>query len=327
MGGNIAMTAMNPKSANTRLSILSAFLLIALLCPSISHSSSPAYIRQKIFSSPKEAVDFLAASVKANDEKGMLAALGPAGKELISSGDEVEDRRNREKFINSYEEMNRLEEKGATTLLLHIGKNDWTMPIPIVKRNGKWLFDTHSGKQEILNRRIGRNELRVMETLHAYVNAQHEYAVRDCAMCGKVVFAQRLISSPGKRDGLYWEAKEGEKASPLGPLVANADKEGYDNADLSPFHGYYFRILKGQGRHAEGGAYSYLVNGEMILGFAMVAWPAEYGNSGVMTFIVNQKGDIHQKSLGKGTKKRAEAMKLYDPDKSWKKADVGAKEK
>ena len=321
------MTAMNLKSANIRPAVLSAFLLIVLLCPAISPSSSATPVRQKLFSSPEEAVDFLVAAVKANDEKGMLTALGPTGKELISSGDEVGDRSNREKFVRSFEELNRLEEKDTTVVVLHTGKDDWAMPIPIVKKNGKWLFDTNSGKQEILNRRIGRNELHVMETVHAYVDAQHEYATRDCAMCGKVVFAQQLISTPGKRDGLYWEVTEGEKASPLGPLVANAAMEGYANSDLSPFHGYYFKILKGQGRHAEGGVYSYLVKGEMILGFAMVAWPAEYGNSGVMTFIVNQKGDIYQKNLGKQTKKRAEAMKVYDPDKSWKKVEEGATEK
>jgi hypothetical protein len=315
------------KSAKARLAILSGFLLISMLSPAISTPSSAAPGRQRLFSSPKEAVDSLVAAVKGNDVKGMLAVLGPEGEELIFSGDEVADRGNREKFTISYEEMNRLEEQGSKTVLLHTGKDDWTMPIPIVKRNGKWLFDTHKGKQEILNRRIGRNELRVMDTMHAYVDAQHEYATRDCAMCGKVIFAQRLISTPGKRDGLYWEVKEGEKASPLGPLVANAGQEGYVNNSLSPFHGYYFKILKGQGKHADGGAYSYLVKGEMILGFAMVAWPAEYGNSGVMTFIVNQNGYIYQKNLGKRTKKKAETMKLYDPDKSWKKIEAGPKEK
>jgi hypothetical protein len=167
----------------------------------------------------------------------------------------------------------------------------------------------------------------VLDVLNAYIDAQHEYATKDCAACGKVVFAQRLISSPGKRDGLYWEAKEGEKESPLGPLVAKAASEGYPNADLAPFHGYYFKILKGQGKHAEGGAYSYLVKGKMILGFALVAYPAEYGNSGVMTFIVNQKGEVYQKNLGKKSRQRAGNMKIFDPDKGWKKVKETEKKK
>jgi hypothetical protein len=193
------------------------------------------------------------------------------------------------------------------------------MPIPIVKKGTKWVFDIREGKQEILNRRIGRNELRVIDVLHAYVDAQHEYATKDCGGGGAVEFAQVIVSTKGRRDGLYWEEKEGEDQSPLGPFVAQAAKEGYANPDLNPFHGYYFKILKGQGKHAEGGAYNYVVRGKMILGFALVAYPAEYGNSGVMTFIVNQEGVIYQKNLGKETKRKAEAMKVFNPDKTWKK--------
>jgi hypothetical protein len=283
--------------------------------------------KQQRFSSPDEAVDSLVVAVRANDVKGMLAVLGQEGKELVSSGDEVADRAGREGFLKSFEEMHRVERKSAETSLLHTGKDDWILPIPIVKKNGKWLFDTGRGKQEILDRRIGRNELHVIDTMQAYVDAQHEYATKDCSDCGRVVFAQRLISTPGKRDGLYWEAKEGEKESPFGPLVAQAAREGYANADLSPFHGYYFRILKGQGRHAEGGAYDYVVNGKMLLGFALISYPAEYGNSGIMTFIVNQKGDIYQKNLGKKTTQRVEAIKAFDPGKGWKKVEVKVNQK
>jgi hypothetical protein len=188
------------------------------------------------------------------------------------------------------------------------------------------VFDIRKGKQEILNRRIGRNELHVIDTLHAYVDAQHEYATRDCGGGGKVEFAQRLISTEGKRDGLYWEAREGEKESPLGPLVAQASREGFANPDLQPFHGYYFKIIKGQGKHAEGGAYTYVVKGKMILGFAIIAYPAEYGNSGVMTFMVNQEGIIYQKNLGKNTKRIAEAIKIFDPEKTWKKVSETEKQ-
>ena len=160
-----------------------------------------------------------------------------------------------------------------------------------------------------------------MDVLHAYVDAQHEYATKDCMGSGKVEFAQKMISTEGKRDGLYWEVKKGEEESPLGPLVARAAQEGYANADLSPFHGYYFKILKRQGKHAKGGAYNYVVNGKMILGFGLVAYPAEYGNSGIMTFIVNQDGTIYQKNLGKATKRIAEKMEIFDPGNTWKKVE------
>lgn len=307
--------------------LLSFVIPIAMLFLLLAPDSYASSVKQLRFSSPDQAVDSLVAAVRANDVKGMLAVLGQEGRELVSSGDEVDDRAGREAFLTSFEEMHRVERKSAETALLHTGKDDWTFPIPIVKKKGRWLFDTVRGKQEILDRRIGRNELHVIETVHAYVDAQHEYATKDCSACGRVVFAQRLISTPGKQDGLYWEAKEGEKESPLGPLVAQAAREGYANADLSPFHGYYFRILKGQGRHAEGGAYDYVVKGKMLLGFALISYPAEYGNSGIMTFIVNQKGDIYQKNLGKKTRQRAEAIKVFDPGKGWKKVEAKVNQK
>ena len=283
-------------------------------------------IKQKSFPSPEEAVNALVVAVRANDKQELLAILGSGGMELISSGDEVADKAGREKFLKAYNEMNKLEKASANKIILHLGKDDWSLPIPVVEKSKKWLFDTKAAKEEILNRRIGRNELRVMDVLHAYVDAQHEYASKDCNGGGKVEFAQRLISTKGKRDGLYWDAKEGEAESPLGPLVAQAAKEGYPHADIQPFHGYYFKILKGQGKHADGGAYNYVVKGKMILGFALVAYPAEYQNSGVMTFIVNQEGIIYQKDIGKETKRRAEAMKIFDPDKTWSKAEESRKQ-
>lgn len=308
--------------------------LIALVCLvaaamfllGTAPASQAAGMPQKTFSSPEEAVKSLVAAVRANDIKEMLAILGPGSRELISSGDDVADRAGREKFLKAYDQMNTLQQESADKMVLSIGADNWPLPIPIVKKGATWVFDIQKGKQEILNRRIGRNELHIMDVLHAYVDAQHEYATKDCRGDGKVEFAQRLISTEGKRDGLYWEAKEGEEESPLGPLVARAAKEGYANADLSPFHGYYFNILKGQGKHVDGGAYNYVVKGKMILGFALVAYPAEYGNSGVMTFILNQEGIIYQKDLGKDTKRRAEAMKIFDPDKSWTKVEETAKQ-
>jgi hypothetical protein len=324
---NNIIFALHPKGGKGRLVLPACVIAVAILFLVASSNSLAAGTSQKRFSSPEEAVKSLVAAVRANDEKEMLAILGPGSKELISSGDEVADMAGRKKFLESYDQVNTLEQKSANTMVLHVGADNWPMPIPIVKKGTTWVFDTGKGKQEILNRRIGRNELHVIDVLDAYVDAQQEYASKDCSSSGKVEFAQKLISTEGKRDGLYWETKEGEQESPLGPLVANAAKEGYaKESNLSPFHGYYFKILKGQGRHAEGGTYNYVVKGRMILGFALVAYPAEYGNSGVMTFMVNQEGTIYEKNLGKNTRRIAEAMKIFDPDKTWKKTRETAKQ-
>jgi len=280
---------------------------------------------QKKFSSPEEAVQALVAAIRANDVKTMIAILGPGSKELVSSGDDMADKVGREKFLRSYDQKNTLQQGAAGKTILCTGDDSWPMPIPIVKKGSQWAFDSMSGKREILHRRVGRNELHVMDVLHAYVDAQQEYAGKNCSGSGLVEFAQRIVSSAGKHDGLYWEAKDDEEQSPLGPLVAQAAKEGYANPELNPFHGYYFRVLMGQGKHARGGTYNYVVKDKMILGFGLVAYPAEYGNSGVMTFIVNQEGVIHQKNLGKDTRRKAEAMKIFDPDKTWKKVEEPGK--
>jgi hypothetical protein len=281
--------------------------------------SRVAEVRQTRFHSPEAAVQALVASVRADDLKTILAILGPGSNELISSGDSVADNASRDKFVASYEQKHSLEFTPTGTMILHIGDDDWSMPIPIVKKANNWVFDIGKGKKEILHRRIGRNELNVIDVINEYVVAQHEYASKDCRGGGKVEFSQRFISTPGRHDGLYWEASEDEQQSPLGPLIALAAKEGYVAAgNLSPFHGYYFKILKGQGKYAKGGAYNYVVKDKMILGFALVAYPAEYGNSGVMTFVVNQDGIIFEKDLGKKTRRLAEAITKYNPDKSWK---------
>jgi hypothetical protein len=301
--------------------IIATFILL-------SGNFSPVFaksVQQKCFASPEEAVNALVAAVKANDKNDMLAILGTGGKELISSGDEVADETGREKFIKAYEGENNLEKASDEKMVLHVGKDDWPLPIPIVEKNNAWFFDTKAGKEEILNRRIGRNELNVLDVIHAYVDAQHEYASKDCKGRGVVEFAQKFISSKGKHDGLYWDAKEGEEMSPLGPLVAQASGEGYAKktgvVNFAPFHGYYYKILKAQGKNAAGGAYNYVVKGKMLLGFALVAYPAQYGNSGIMTFIVNQEGVIYEKNLGKNTERIARAMKKFDPDKTWEKAE------
>lgn len=284
-----------------------------------------AQAAQKSFSSPEEAVKALVDANRANNLDELITILGPGSRDLIYSGDEAADRTGREKFLKAYNEKNSLQEKSADTMVLCVGADSWPMPIPIVKKGSAWVFDVSEGKQEILNRRIGRNELYVIDILNAYVDAQHEYATKDCGRSGKVEFAQRIVSTKGKHDGLFWEVQEGEEESPLGPLVAQAAREGYANPNLQPFHGYYFKILNGQGKHADGGAYDYVVNGKMILGFAIIAYPAEYGNSGVMTFMVNQAGTIYQKNLGRDTKRLAESMKVFDPDKTWTKTALTGK--
>jgi hypothetical protein len=300
--------------------LLVCAMTVVLFISASAQDSRAAEKLQTRFPSPDKAVEALVAATRADDLKNMLAILGPGSKDVISSGDSVADNAGRDKFVAAYEQKHSLEIKTAGTMILHIGADDWSMPIPIVKKGNSWRFDIGKGKKEILKRRIGRNELHVIDVIDAYVDAQHEYASKDCRGGGKVEFAQRFISSPGSRDGLYWEARDGEEQSPLGPLVAQAAKEGYAaEGNLSPFHGYIFKILKGQGEYAKGGSYNYVVKDKMILGFALVAYPAEYGNSGVMTFVVNQEGIIFEKNLGKNTRNLAEAIKLYNPDKSWKK--------
>jgi hypothetical protein len=315
----------NKKKCLCCITVLTEILATVIL---LSGTFSPLFAKstqQKIFASPEEAVNALVVAVRANDKKEMLAILGTGSKGLISSGDEVADEAGREKFLKAYEEFNKLEEASADKMILHVGKDGWSLPIPIVKKNNTWVFDTKAGKEEILNRRIGRNELNVINVIHAYVEAQHEYASMDCKGNGVVEFSQKFISSEGKHDGLYWDAKEGEKMSPLGPLVAQASREGYakktGSVNFSPFHGYYYKILKRQGKHAPGGAYNYVVKGRMILGFSLIAYPAQYGNSGIMTFMVNQEGIIYEKNLGKNTEKMAKAMKIFDPGKTWEKVE------
>jgi hypothetical protein len=264
-------------------------------------------------------------AVKADDTKGLLAIFGPAGKEIISSGDEVADKTSRERFVKSYEEMNKLVKENDMKIILHVGNGDWPLPIPIVKVGEKWRFDTKEGKEEMLNRRIGRNELNAIQVCLAIVDAQREYALKDRDGDGLLEYAQKFNSEKGKKDGLYWEVKEGEEDSPLGPLAAKAVKEGYGGRKSddkpAPYHGYYYRILKAQGKNAPGGAYEYVVKGKMIGGFGLIAYPAGYGNSGVTTFIVNHDGVVYQKDLGKDTERIATTMTKYDPDKTWKRVE------
>jgi hypothetical protein len=279
-------------------------------------------VKQKIFGSPEEAMKTLAETVKAGDTKGVMAILGPEGEDIISSGDEVADKNVLEQFVKSYQEKVDFVKEKEDRVSIIIGSDDWPFPIPIVKKGDGWVFDTKAGREEVLNRRVGRNELTAIQVCLAYVEAQREYAITDRERDGIIQYAQKVWSDPYRRNGLYWEAGEGELPSPIGPFVAQAVSKGYTKKGDKPipYYGYYFKILKGQGPNAPGGAYSYVINGHMVAGFALVAWPAEYGVSGVMTFIVNQNGTVYQKDLGLKTGELAKAMTLYNPGRTWKRA-------
>ena len=274
---------------------------------------------QKTFSSPEKAVEAMVGAVKADDFQSLLEIFGPGSRHIILSGDPVEDQQGREWFVKHYEEKNSLEE-APDKVTLHVGSDEWPFPIPIVKAGNGWRFDTRVGKQEILARRVGRNELNAIQVCLAYVDAQREYAMKKAHQGeGLLEYAQKFVSTPGKQDGLYWEAGEGQEQSPIGPLFAAARDEGYSKEPLEvePYHGYFYRILTAQGKNAPGGAHDYVVGGKMIGGFALIAYPAHYRASGVMTFIVNHDGVVYQRDLGKKTKKTAQAMKAFDPDNTW----------
>jgi hypothetical protein len=285
-----------------------------------------AAVPQETFSSPQGAADALARAWRTNSKPDLEKIFGPAGVKLVSSGDEVADKNVKTRLAAAYDAQHCIVSLGEQSALLVIGKEGFPFPIPLAKQGTRWHFDTAAGAEEILDRRIGRNEINAIRVCRAYVEAQRDYAEQDAAAAGLHEYAMKIASSGGKHDGLYWEAKPGEEPSPLGPLIAAAADEGYSVASktqvLAPYHGYRYRILTAQGPHAPGSARSYIDNGHMTGGFALVAYPAEYGNSGVMTFIVNQDGIVFQKNLGKNTARLARQMTAYDPDRSWKVAIV-----
>ncbi len=274
------------------------------------------------FATPEAAVAALVAATTAEDTNAFRAIFGPVGVE-IENPDRVQAANELRAFNAAVQQHKQIVRESATRCVLEIGTNAWPFPIPIVLRNGKWFFDTEAGKEEILNRHIGKNELATLQVVRAYVEAQREYASKDRDGDEVLEYAQKTGSTPGTKDGLYWSAELDGELSPLGPLVAQAQLEGYgkkpraEGAAPEPFHGYFFKILTRQAKAAPGGKYSYVINGNMIGGFALVAWPAEYGETGVMTFIVNQQGRVYQKDLGPATGKIAAAMKEYNPDPTW----------
>lgn len=285
--------------------------------------SVPKAPQQRTFASPEEAAKALADAVKAADVKALVEIVGPQSKSWLFTGDDVADRADWKRFAESYDRKHALKRDGDARATLLVGDDDYPFAAPIVMKAGKWAFDAEVGREEVTNRRVGRNELDTIQTLLAIVDAQREYAVADADKNGLNDYAARFISTPGKKDGLYWPAKTGEPQSPLGPLVAQAVLEGYGKKAATgkpePYNGYYFRLLKSQGANAAGGKYDYVVNGKLFGGFAVVAYPAKYGVSGVMTFLVNHDGVVFEKDLGTATPSVAGKMSRFDPDKTWKK--------
>lgn len=318
---------MNPTDNRRRQYPPAAWMILVAIVASLPLPASKAAVsgEEATYNTPQQAVQALLAAVRANGPGQLLTVLGPKGRPLVYSGDPVADRNGREKFVDAYDKAHRIERQGPTRAVIVIGEKQWPFPIPIVRKGSVWRFDTAAGAQEILDRRIGRNELSAIETCRAYVDAQREYAARIPHSDGMLEYAEHFMSRPGSRDGLYWPSPVGEPESPMGPLVAAAREEGYTPGEGThprrfPYHGYFYRILKGQGPHAADGARDYLVDGHMIGGFALVAFPATYGDSGIMTFIVNQDGIVYQKNLGPDTEAIARQMTEFDPDKSWSKA-------
>jgi hypothetical protein len=290
-------------------------LTIATLCAAMSFANA-----QEAFKTPEDAASALVIAAKAGDMKALATVLGPDGDAIVSSGDKVADATTRQKFVAAYEAMHQIAMEGDNNATLVIGNDGYPLPIPIVRKEGMWRFDTVAGRQEILARRIGKNELDAIQSCLAYVDAQNDYAAKDRTGSGTGVYAQRIVSRPGKKDGLYWPTVQGEDPSPLGELIAEATVQGYRvGAGRTPYHGYYFKILTKQGAAAPGGELEYIVRGKMIGGFALVAYPAEYRNSGVMTFIVSYEGTVFQKDLGPDTAKLAQRMTSFNPDKTWQK--------
>ena len=297
-------------------------MAIVMILSAVSTVLGVTTLEQKTFSSPQQAVETLIDAVRNNSEGELLAIFGPGSEPLISSGDEVADQSGKARFLKAYAEKNTFKQEGGRTTLI-IGDKEYPFPIPLVREGDAWRYDTEAGLDEILNRRVGRNELHTIDVMHAYTEAQREYACMKRNGGGTAEFAQKLASSEGRQDGLYWKAEAGEKESPFGPLIARAVEQGYSGGlDQDPpeaYRGYYFKVLRQQGPHANGGAFDYVVDGKMILGFGLVAYPAKYWASGIMTFIVNQEGVIYERDLGERTAAMAAAMTRFDPDASWQK--------
>jgi hypothetical protein len=294
-------------------------------------SATQAQTSEQIrFDKPEDALKTLLDATKSKDRPQMRKIFGVDAGEL-ASGDETQDQADLEQFAKDLAAAAKLVKEGDDRIILQVGPDNYPFPIPLVRKDGKWYFDTPAGKEELLNRRIGENELKAIAVCRGYVAAQRDYYAEDWNDDGVIEYAQRLASSPGKKDGLYWETGDDEPSSPLGPLVAEAQAEGYGKATSRPtsppttqpatqprpYHGYCYRVLSRQGEHAPGGKFDYVINGHMVAGFALVAWPVDWDSSGVMTFVVNTNGKVYQKDLGEKTADLVKDMTEYNPDSTW----------
>lgn len=299
--------------------VVLAVLLAA--APVASRAAAP----QQTFATPEQALSALVAALRAHDTSATVAVLGPGSEKLVNSGDKYADAAARQRFLSAYAQKHALQSDGSDRMLVDIGDNDWPFPIPIVHSGRSWHFDSIAGAQELIDRRIGTNEVQAIRTLLGTVDAQKAYYAIT-GKTGHAEYAQRLLSQPGKRDGLYWPATSAADESPLGPIVETAEAEGYPGENISgkpiPYQGYYFRILKAQGPFAPGGAKSYLENGRMTGGFAAIAWPASYGSSGIMTFIVDQDGIVFQRDLGSDTASAVKDITTFNPGFTWTRLDL-----
>ena len=292
-----------------------------LLATEVGAATSKRAAQQRSFASADEAAAALVAAVRAHDRSALVAILGAGSDLWITSGDANADRAAGERFVKQFDEKHTIVPDGDSRATLAVGADDWPFAFPLIRSGQRWRFDTEAGKNEMLARRIGQNELSVINVMLAIVDAQREYASADHNKDGVREYASRFLSSPGRQDGLYWPTAAGEAPSPLGPLVVQATSEGYKGKggddDTRTYHGYHFRLLKGQGPHAKGGAFDYIIRGHMIGGFAALAYPARYDNSGVMTFIVNHDGVVYQRDLGPDTATKARAITRFDPGPGW----------
>jgi len=306
------------------IALAMSYPIVSLAQAAASPPAAKSTVKQKTFASAEEASKALIDAVNAKSVDGLLAVVGPGSSSWLFSGDMVQDANDWKRFLASYNEKHALQEKDGRAIL-EVGNDGWPFPAPIVKKGSTWAFDANEGRAEILYRRIGRNELDAMQTLLAIVDAQREYAATDADKNGFADYAKKFRSSPGKKDGLFWPTQGSEPASPLGPLVAVAAREGYGKSESKsgervPYHGYYYKILTKQGKDAQGGASDYMVGDKLLGGFALVAWPASYRASGVTTFIVNYEGTVYEKDLGANTASTASSMTVFNPDKTWRKS-------
>jgi hypothetical protein len=305
-----------------------AFAFMAMTAFVLGPALSSANAAQKSFSSPEEAADALLAAASSGNRSELLKLFGPRGEKIIFSGDKVADKNMLEGFVAEFNQSHKIVSQDDASTMLYLGKDEWPFLIPIVKQGAVWKFDTKAGEQNLLDVRIGRNELSAIKAALAYVDAQREYYLADSNSDRLLEYATKFRSSPGKKDGLYWPAKAGEPESPLGPLFAKAQAEGYgaNKGKPAPFHGYYYKILKAQGKDAPGGAFDYMAKGHMIGGFALIAYPARYGVSGVKSFIVNHDGVVYEMDLGRDTVRIASKMTRFNPDSNAVAVDISTVE-